>query len=274
MKVMDLDGFKLYVFSNIPLSYNLTEVLSYVLVAVEFSVGIQFLTLRTSRISFWIAAALLSFFSAFLVWRIILGDTGNCHCFGSRLKMDPLTSLIKNGILALLLFVVWHHKKYAGSGAALVGSCAMIVALIASSIVCKPDFICASKHQAPEMNENELIGLLEEYGLDSGTHEVVFLSTGCRYCQMFMSKLHSLVKHGVVDSGRLFFFFSGFGDISDSVNDFFNNYSEWILYPSVTLDPVRFLSITNGSMPVAVTAVEGQIVSKYDLILLTESKFK
>lgn len=104
LKLLSLTEFELYVFSFGLASFDLCSVLARLLVAGEALLGFGLVSGWCKKFVNITTGVLLLAFSAFLVWRMAVGDKESCHCFGSFADMGPSDSLWKNVACAVLLY--------------------------------------------------------------------------------------------------------------------------------------------------------------------------
>ena len=86
------------------------------IIALEVWLGLGLLFSIFTRALLRISFGLLVAFSVHLCYLIIIGETGNCGCFGEMISMSPLASLGKNVVLLgvnafSLLFHYRNQKK-------------------------------------------------------------------------------------------------------------------------------------------------------------------
>lgn len=95
-----------FLVNGIGFSYDMSEILSRLLIGLEFSLAILILLpFSLKKIVFPALIGLLGVFSIHLLIQTIGGDASNCGCFGELIPMTPLQALIKNLITIGLLFL-------------------------------------------------------------------------------------------------------------------------------------------------------------------------
>lgn len=106
-KLSSLESFELYIFSFGYAGFDLCSIAARLIIIAEFLLGIFLAFNILPRLTRWLTGLSLAGFSIFLLWRAFIGDVESCHCMGNMVDMNPMQSLIKNIILALLLAYVW-----------------------------------------------------------------------------------------------------------------------------------------------------------------------
>jgi thiol-disulfide isomerase/thioredoxin len=112
-----IDPIEIFEFSFIEIklaNWTTAPIIARLMLGFEFFVGILLL-LNINGSNKRLAAltlATLLFFSIYLILIIIFkGNSGNCGCFGTFIKMSPLESLLKNLILISLTLILFLSQK-------------------------------------------------------------------------------------------------------------------------------------------------------------------
>lgn len=141
---------------------------------------------------FW----LLVFFSVYLAYlAFVRKDTESCHCFGELIRMSPLESLFKNGVLiALVLYVFWGTKGWpAGAwfvpgGLAVASLLAVLVGFPVRQISVQPSGKVASAEKS-RFAEFRAFSDGRTADLTKGTCLAVFVSLDCDHCRALVTSL-------------------------------------------------------------------------------------
>ena len=81
------------------------------IIAVEFFIALAFLQRNyLKKIIIPFSILLVSVFTFHLLYKVALGDSSNCGCFGELIKMTPLEAVIKN-ILTLVALIFLYIKS-------------------------------------------------------------------------------------------------------------------------------------------------------------------
>ena len=91
---------------------SLTLPLSFILNALEFTIGIMLVFNLKARLGIWLAFVLELIFTPLTLWLAMTNAVSDCGCFGDCLPLDNWTTFIKNVILVvLILFLVIYRKR-------------------------------------------------------------------------------------------------------------------------------------------------------------------
>ena len=269
--MMDTESFSLYIYSLLPLGYAAVEFLTYLLISFEAWLGVWLIIGGERAVVCRLCLVFIALMSAFLIWRIAIGDSGNCHCFGDSVPLSPGWSLVKNVLLIVALLIVGR-----GEGGTPIRRkwlpLSYVATLFAYCIVCPPTSLIRSE---PSDIDREMIGeFIERPGDGDDVSLYVFLSPACKYCQKFMTKLDVMVRHKALPGEAVKLYFMDSDLSEEEIADFFDKYSEGNRY-GYSLVPIdRFMAVTGGIMPVAAFTVGGRFVKEMDLISFTERNIR
>ncbi len=147
---------------------------------------------------------LLLFFTAYLIFQLInQGNTGNCGCFGSFIKMTPAESILKNSLLILLFIPIivsefkglWFKKILFLSTFLFLFSFIMPFVLNPLGYAQFPE----STLKGDELFLDEVYKLegnkKPKIELRKGKHLISFMSATCPHCILAGYKLHIFKKN-------------------------------------------------------------------------------
>ena len=268
-----MEGFELYLFSFGAAGFDLCSVVARFIVIGEFLLGTALacgIYFRTARV---LAAIALSGFSLFLLWRVILGDSGSCHCMGDLIDLNPMQSLLKNLGMGLVLACCWKSRTRVFRHMNLVSALTAVAATTVVFCITPPDIYFRKGRISEDLSEERFKPVADSLGLSSGRKAICFYSASCEHCRHCASKVASIVRrHGLApDSFPVVFMQTS--EKQDSVsNAFFFEYGEKLMLPNSYLHPFTFLPITNGSMPLVVLFEDGRKVKEYDYLSIDEKE--
>lgn len=277
-----MEGFDLYLFSFGLLSFDLCSLLGRVLIICELLLGLGLLSGLWRRFVNISTAAMLLGLSAFLLWRLLLGDRESCHCFGPLLDLNPGQSLVKNLLLALMLAISWKAPGFAflNSRPRLMPVLAALIGLALASMVfaLRPPSLW---YRLGAKNKGELVENLwapnaEELGLDQGRQLLVFLSPLCEHCQHCISKLTTIVSRHGLDTENIHLVFMVVAQNEEENPLLLPYFFEQAgvgdpHYDTVHLPAAEFISITNGVMPLVCLFEDGELLAEYGYNNLDEN---
>jgi hypothetical protein len=145
---------------------------------------------------------LLIFFTIYLVAIIaIQGNSGNCGCFGTYIKMTPLESIYKNIILLTLTSLLFLNPPKQNFSTQKVVILAAGLASIATPFIVNP-ISSAHPPNANEINYNLKLDALYEKNqsdvpaidLRKGKKVIAFMSLTCPHCKLGAQKLNILYQ--------------------------------------------------------------------------------
>lgn len=198
-KIPELESFGWTIVETTFLNWTLSEWLARLLVGFELLLGIFYLfQFRIKSITFPWAVTTILLFSIYLmmvIWQ--RGNEGNCGCFGEVIRMTPLESLFKNGILLSLLFIQYKLTKPWGFHKDQWIALALgIGAVLIPFLMYPPESIYLYKADA-NLKEPIPLSLLYEtqkntppaVELRQGKHILLFLSLSCHFCRKAARRL-------------------------------------------------------------------------------------
>ncbi len=270
-------------------------------IAARFFVGLEFGLGGLIAIHFfgrnkWVlktAFALLIIFSIYLVylWAAV-GNNVNCGCFGDAIWMSPSASLVKNGILLVVigLLIRYHNglnNRFAVVAAPILQACTIVLIFILFSIPFRqPDFLRKDRYKidfdkvglsggaTPDIlsvasKKDTLIkdSTAAPIDLSKGKHIIAFLSQSCPHCRIAAYKMH-LLKHDNPD----FPFFMVIGGTSD-LTDFWKATKSQDI-PYTRLDKDRFLNYTGGVFPLIIWVNDGMVEAKATYNTMTQGSIR
>jgi hypothetical protein len=80
-------------------------------IGLEFGLGALIILPYYAKQLMWFTFVLLTGFTVHLIYLWVIGDTGNCGCFGEMISMTPEQSIIKNILMLIVAFIVFKYAK-------------------------------------------------------------------------------------------------------------------------------------------------------------------
>lgn len=199
-------------------SWSFSPVLARFAIGAELLLGslLVFCLLGKKKYTLLASVLVLLFFSIYLIWSITKhGNTGNCGCFGSYLKMTPLESLIKNiFLLAAVAFI--YLSKFKGLS---VKFNKLIFVVFLSTSLAMPFILNPLGYD--QFKESDLKGdkiavdLYYEENFNpkppvdvrKGKHLIAFMSLTCPHCKLAGYKMSIMKKNN--KNLSIYFFLNG-----------------------------------------------------------------
>lgn len=208
-----IDSFELYLYSLDWFPLTACFYLARLLICFEFALGLAFLANVYRKWTNIAAYGVLLLFSLFLVYLISVGYDGNCHCMGGDVDLPPVPSLMKNLVLALLIFLSGKRTKSSFTHADKVVPAVSLVALVTMFIVSPPDGLAPTRPAevhvdfAQKFIQNDSI-----YNANFAQQPktlVCLFSTGCHVCKLSAKKLQLMATKYNVPSNKIYLLYFG-----------------------------------------------------------------
>lgn len=273
-KFLSMDEFEIYVFSHHILSFNLSAVAARLLIGFEFFIGIMLIINFYFKQVWMVSVFMLSGFTIYLAVLAISGSSENCHCFGEMLDLNPIQSMLKNGILLLGFVSIRSINPYRFKYRLLITILIGAITLSLPMIFSPPDFFFPQLYSKMSTVKDgssfdSLVINNETFPIkcDSGKKILSFYSTGCRFCKLSERKISSIVQRNNLDSTKFANIF--WGD-STKLAKFYKENS--IQFEHAFLPTADFMSITGGRMPQIILLQDGKITHRYGYRDLDEAE--
>lgn len=294
-KLIAIDSLELYIYSFEIFSYSATTILSRLLIATEFFIGMCLIFKLYYKKIWWLTVILMILFTIFLVYVIRFRNDDNCHCFGDLIPIDPKQSLVKNIIVtSLMLFI----KKIDDSNYSLKIKkllSGIIVALsVAIPFVIVPNDLIYNKIYSEKenidtiafyesLNDSTYIGYLkvlpeklgdtiayvdEDMMMDvgEGRHLINYVLAGCKYCRMGAERLAIMSRRYDIDKGKVKFVVGGNPEMMSR----FVTSTETYDFGHWKISQFKLMDVTLGRFPLYVFVEDGKVVKAVDFRHLDE----
>ena len=248
-KLIDIDPFELYVFSYGFFPFTVVDVLVRLCIAAELILGIFIILGWYRRLVKVLTLLMLVFFSLFLCYAALKGRMESCQCFGQLVDFNPIQSLLKNGVLILLVLVAYRlqgeEKPVRRKGLRLGLSAGIVVlATVAIFAISLPDswLFGPSNNRYHKDTLAESIapdGVLGDRHLDQGRQLVAFVTPGCEFCKMARQKIGTIAERHDLDTTHIHY-----------------------IEPSELGDSV-FLRLTYGQRPLVMLLGDGEVEATF-----------
>lgn len=182
------------------LSWSAAAIMARIIIGIEATLGLLLLTGIYGRRKWvvWAALLLTLGFSGYLVYLwSTAGNKVNCGCFGDAIWMSPSASLVKNGILILVLLALLRYGKTRHfRGSALVPPVAALASLVMLFTLfplpdSQPSWLKTDRYElnmsalyAPDKPDRPQVDLRQ------GKHIIAFFTLTCPHCRVAAHKLY------------------------------------------------------------------------------------
>ncbi len=275
LKYISIEAVDLFFFDHKIFPWVLTTFLSRLLIAFEAIIGLMLVVGIFPKLSKLLTFITLIGFTIYLLVKPLLFDVSeeNCYCFGDKIQLTDLQTIIKNIILLLMALTLnwakWWKTKYAKLILIIIS-----LLIIATAFVIKPPDSIQSKiykHSVeirPEVFEQvKEFDNLKALGINEDRKVVCWYSTGCKYCKRAAKKIDIIIDRHNLDRNS---FIEVFGGKEKPLDKFYKESgTKPLQYTFIHIIP--FLNTTHGLMPVIFLLEDGKIVQLYKLTTIDES---
>lgn len=275
LKYISIDIFDLYVFEHNLFSIPITEILTRILIAIEFILGIMLVIGIQVKLAYYTCFSFLCGFTIylFLLPYLFNVDINNCHCFGEAIIFDRTQSIIKNILLIICLLFISPNKYPTRKWEKWALIPIVIITFLLIMVINAPNYLYSIVHKDKiQINLPVYESALQNSGhkevFSEGKQIICLYSTACKYCKRTALKMNIILKNNNINTENVkAIFWSGTPD--SIVNNFFIN-QDIIPLEYTTFRVDTFLMITDGKMPVILFSDNGNIVKKEDYLSLKD----
>lgn len=186
-------------------SWRLAPYIARFFISLEFFLGVLFILNFKIKTTCKISAAVLVFFSLYLIGLIFLtGNKGNCGCFGTYLVMTPLQALMKNAIMLLVTWLIYKYHNGIGFKKDIYLFYTLMLASVAMPHILNYVDLDYSEAYLTKREDYYKIELdtLYKYAkinappksLSKGKHVIAFMSTTCPHCRIAAKKMKIMME--------------------------------------------------------------------------------
>lgn len=260
-KLLAIDSFEVYVYSLGLLTLNLSTLAARFLIGSELLLGLLLILLGKNRILLIVTGLLLILFTILLIFQVAIGEQGNCHCFGELLPMSHGISILKNVVLILLVHSLIRLPNPCiglNPGKIPVLAAALVIAAL-PFVVSPPDFMVSERYAKDSAYNPALLSdFLEEQNLVSGDYVLCFYGATCSYCKMANRKLEVMRERYSGLPVFRYYFLGSQEQIAEFVKESGPADAE-----TTSMNPLRFIALTNGHLPLILLVSDGNVRAKF-----------
>lgn len=264
LKFISVDSFELYVYGFDWFNLAVSSYLARLLLFAEMLVGLCLVSGVYAKLAVRGAAVMLSAFSIFLIYLIISGNNGNCHCFGETFDLNPWQSLLKNLLLGILLYFAWNGDDWFTNLKNYILP-SLIVASVVFAFVLKAPYGFGKEKEIPfDQEKFELFSKQHPAVKGEGKRVVAFFSTYCKHCKSAMRKLDIVLRQHPFPKDRVQWYVWG---NEPSLRKFLSETEIEVMPYEVVKGPLM-LGVSGGSVPLILLLEDGEVKGK-----LSNSRF-
>lgn len=285
-KYISLDAFDQFIYEHQLFSWITTTILTRLLIACEFSLGLLLLIGVKPKLIKSLIIAFLVFFTIYIIVKphFFAVDQENCHCFGEVLIMSDTQTLIKNIVLLVFSYFMFWNKGieeknnqevlleekpskfnkvsvWIKNNTTYLTIVCFVAVLIASFGINMPDSLRYKLYgKAAKINEEKFEYLisneaLEDLHIKEGKKIVCMYSPVCKYCKKTAKRLDVMrQKYNIKDENFALIFWGG----DKAIKRFFvkNEIKE---LPFKNVPAPVFLEATKGRQPIIILMNNGKV---------------
>lgn len=286
-KYISLDAFDQFIYEHQLFSWITTTILTRLLIATEFTLGLLLLVGVKPKLIKWLIIAFLVFFTVYILAKPYLFqvEEENCHCFGDVFIMSDNQTLVKNIFLLLLSYFMFWNKGLISSKKEQQQSLQqqdkkenkivfwlknnqtylIIVSFVAVLILAfginMPDTLRYKLYgKAAKIDESKFEYLisnesLKDLHIKEGKKIVCMYSPVCKYCKKTAKRLEVMrKKYDIKDDNFALIFWGG----DEAIQRFFKK-NEIKPLPYKNVPASIFLQATKGRQPVVILMNNGKV---------------
>lgn len=184
------------------INWQIAPFISRILIGFEFLIGVLLLlNLNLRQITYKLAIWTLVIFCIYLILLIIMvGNKGNCGCFGETIKMTPLQALIKNIMMLSIFFILYKfHEGYEvpkkwSIVITLIFACCLAFPFVRNPIELNYSAVYLNKDtqnfklELDSLYNNATLNIPPK-SLSQGKHVIAFMSMSCPHCRIAAKKM-------------------------------------------------------------------------------------
>lgn len=274
LKFWSIEAVDLFFFDHKLFPWVITTFLSRLLISFEAIIGIMLVLGIYPKLSKILTFSTLIGFTLYLLIKPLLFDVSdeNCFCFGDKIQLSDIETIIKNIILIILALTLKWAKWWKTKYAKLIIIISSLLIVGTAFTIKPPDFIQSKiyRHSVdirPEVFEKvKGYDNLQALDIDKGRKVVCWYSTSCKYCKRAAKKIDIIIDRHNLDRND---FIEVFGGKEKPLTQFYNESNTKPLQYTF-IDVISFLNTTHGTMPVIFLLENGNVVKLYKLTTIDE----
>lgn len=261
-KLADMDRFEVYVFSFQWFSLGMAFLVARLVVVCELLLGLGLLVNVANRWVHGCTILMLTGFTLFLGYTILVGRNESCQCMGALVEISPAWSLLKNAVLLLLMVPVcrlepwpWRPRWFVWLPAVLAPLVVVFVVSVPDNWRFRPDATSYADSN-PFSTALQTDSVLDGLQLRQGHQAVLFLTPGCRFCQMADQKLQTIAQRNRLDPAAVHYVIPAGAALPPGTTA-----EQYYSHPAVQLSDSVFMQITHGMRPLLFLVEDGHVMS-------------
>ncbi len=268
-KLKGIDQFEIYIYSFDLFSYQFTTIASRAIILFEMLLGLFLIFKIKYKITWWGTLLTLIGFSFLLLYVVLFRNDDNCQCFGSLVEVEPLDSIYKNIVFAIIMFFIREENSTEAKWQKILMYTFPALTFIITFFVFPSDSLY-SRFVSPDQTINvesfhkiEQDSAVQTLSILEGKRMVAFYVSGCKFCELSMKKIDQIFINNNIDKSLYNIVLAG-GE--DAVSRFVDK-TEIDGYSVVKVDKSltgTFLETVQGRFPTIFFLDNGKIIKAVD----------
>lgn len=184
------------------INWQIAPFIARLLIGFEFLIGVLLLfNLNLKKYTYKLAIGTLLIFCIYLILlMVVIGNKGNCGCFGETIKMTPLQALIKNIMMLSIFFILykfhegWVVPKKWSITITLIFACSIAFPFVRNPIELNYSAVYLNKDtqnfklELDSLYNNAKLNIPPKT-LSKGKQIIAFMSMTCPHCRIAAKKM-------------------------------------------------------------------------------------
>lgn len=214
------------------INWQMAPFVARIIIGAEFFIAtLLLLNIGLKKVAYKLSIGMLLLLSIYLVLLIVIvGDKGNCGCFGAYFEMTPSQALIKNACMLLILFVLYkYHAGWEVNSKFRILFPLLCIASLVMPFILNPVELNYSEAYLKKPGNNYKLELDSLYNnaalnvppktLSKGKHIIAFMSLTCSHCRIAAKKIRILSER----NPEISFYFVLNSDDEENLRSFFED---------------------------------------------------
>lgn len=199
-------------------------------------------------------------FIIILLNSILIGNNGNCGCFGEIIKMSPIEAIVKNIFLIIIGIFIYFHSESKRQKLYIPFTLLVISGIFVLTVAPLKSHLDLRFSKYTNFSDNQIVDL------NSGDKLVAIFYIDCEHCMEAAKEIVELEKTSRVNNFYIFFS----GENTDSVSYFLKETK--IQHPYIRIPTDDFFELIGNSPPRFYWLKNGNVYKYWDEDIITNIK--
>jgi len=269
LKLDVMDSFEIYIFSFGWFNLNNSFLFARLIISLELLIGVSILIGAFTKQISLLSIFVLLFFTVFIGYLYFSGNEEHCHCFGDKIELSHVTSIVKNIFLIVALLLIYKKSTFKIRFQKFIFVISLLICFVLPVSLSPPDsFYFKTEKKLTNYNSEYLQEFLDQNSsLQEGKRIISFFGTSCRYCKLATKKIKVIIEK----SNQKNLFSYVFWGSENSIQKFIDKTNSANLAYKI-LEGTRFLKITNGKLPLILVLENGKVKDSFGYRDINDNK--